>query len=185
MVRQLTSRVNALSMISSRGDFRTKLMVANGIVVSKICYLIQLWGGCEGYLLHTLQVLLNKAARVVTGFSCFTLTRKLLDTCGWLSVKQLVMYQTTIMVHKTFQTSKPLYLHSRLSNEHSYRTRQQTSGCIRMDHSFRYKGDIPRNSFRCRGANSYNSIPAEIRASLTMVTFKSKLRKWIKINISL
>ena len=185
MVRQLTSRVNALSMISSRGDFRTKLMVANGIVVSKICYLIQLWGGCEGYLLHTLQVLLNKAARVVTGFSCFTSTRKLLDTCGWLSVKQLVMYQTTIMVHKTFQTSKPLYLHSRLSNEHSYRTRQQTSGCIRMDHSFRYKGDIPRNSFRCRGANSYNSIPAEIRASLTMVTFKSKLRKWIKINISL
>ena len=73
--------------------------------------------------------------------------------------------------------AKPLYLQSRLSHEHSYKTSQWTSGCIRMDQSFRYKGDIPRNSFRCRGANSYNSIPAEIRASMTMVTFKSKLRK--------
>ena len=186
MVRQLTSRVNALSMITARGDFKTKLMVANGIVMSKVCYLIQLWGGCEGYLLHSLQVLLNKAARLVTGFSCFTSTKKLLDTCGWLSVKQLVMYQTTIMVHKTFLTSKPFYLHGRLSNEHScYRTRQQTSGCIRMDHSFRYKGELPRNSFRSRGANNYNSIPADIRASMTMDTFKSKLRKWIRNNISL
>ena len=38
MVRQLTSRVNGLSMITYKGDFSTKLMVANGIVMSKLCY---------------------------------------------------------------------------------------------------------------------------------------------------
>ena len=31
MVRQLTSRVNGLAMITSKADFNTKLMVANGI----------------------------------------------------------------------------------------------------------------------------------------------------------
>ena len=60
MVKQLNSRINALSMISTKGDFSTRLMTANGIIVSKICYLIQLWGGFEGYLIQTLQVLLNK-----------------------------------------------------------------------------------------------------------------------------
>ena len=90
MVRQLTSRVNGLAMIASKADFNTKLMVANGIVVSKVCYLIQLWGGTEGYLLNSLQVQLNRAARLVTGLSCFTSTKKLMDTCGWLTVKQLV-----------------------------------------------------------------------------------------------
>ena len=144
-----------------------------------------LGGGSEGYWLHTLQVLLNKAARLVTGFSCFTSTKRLMDACGWLSVKQLVMYQTTVMVHKTFQTRKPYYLHERLSIEHSYRTRQETSGCIRQDQSFRYKSDIPRKSFRCRGASYYNSIPADIRTSMNMSTFKSKLKKWTRLNISL
>ena len=42
MVRQLTSRINGLSMITSKADFSTKLMVANGLVMSKVCYLIQL-----------------------------------------------------------------------------------------------------------------------------------------------
>ena len=75
------------------------------------------WGGTEGYLLISLQVQLNRAARLVTGLSCFTSTKKLMDTCGWLTVKQRVMYQTTIIVHKTFMTNKPYYLHSRLDTE--------------------------------------------------------------------
>ena len=38
----LTRRVNGLAMISSRIDFRTKLMVANGFVMSKVCYLVHI-----------------------------------------------------------------------------------------------------------------------------------------------
>ena len=185
MVKQLNSRVNALSMISTKGDFSTRLMTANGIIVSKICYLIQLWGGCEGYLIHTLQVLLNKAARLVTRSIGFTSTRKLMAACRWLSVKQLVVYQSTAMVHKTFLSNKPYYMHNRLSTEFSYRTRQQTTGCIRLDQSFRSKGDLPKHSFRCRGTAYYNSIPAEIRASLTMTTFKTKLKRWTRTNIGI
>ena len=81
-IRQLNSRINGLSMVSSRADFSTRLMVANGIVISKICYLIQLWGGCEKYLIHSLQVQLNRAARSVTRLSCFTSTRHLIAVDG-------------------------------------------------------------------------------------------------------
>ena len=47
LVRQLTSRINGLLKVSSRAPFHTRLMVANGVFMSKLCYLIQLWGGCE------------------------------------------------------------------------------------------------------------------------------------------
>ena len=50
MINQLTSRINGLSMMAYRTSFATRLMVANGIVMSKLCYLIQFWGGCECYL---------------------------------------------------------------------------------------------------------------------------------------
>ena len=42
IIKQVTSRLNGLTLVSSRADFTTRLMVANCIVVSKICYLIQL-----------------------------------------------------------------------------------------------------------------------------------------------
>ena len=149
------------------GIFSTQLLTSISTSHLWDC-LIQLWGGCECFLLHTLQVLLNKAARLVTRSIGFTSTRKLMAACGWLSVKQLVVYQTTVMVHKTILFNKPYYMHSRLSMEFAYRTRQQTTGCIRLDESFGSKGDLPKHSFRCRGTYYYNSIPAEIRASLTM-----------------
>ena len=182
LIRQLTSRVNGLSIIASKADFTTKLMVANGLIISKICYLIQLWGGCEGYLLNALQIQMNKTARIVTGFSRFTSTRKLMRCCGWLTVKQLVVYQTTVMVHKTLLAKRPFYLHTRLTREFSHSTRQCTNRCIRIDESFRCKSDLPRNSFRHRGANNYNALPADVRTCRNMSTFKSKLKRWIMQN---
>ena len=183
MIRQLTSRVNGLSLITSRADFNTKLMVANGLVISKLSYLIQLWGGCEGYLLKMLQVQMNRAARYVTGYSGFTSTRRLMDKCGWLTVKQMIVFQTTLMVHKTLLTKQPFYLHSRFPTDQPYGTRQHSTGCIRLDQTFRCKGDLPRTGFRQRGAHGYNSLPAEIRTCKNLGTFRYKLRRWIRQNI--
>ena len=78
LVRQLTSRINGLLKVSSRAPFHTRLMVANGDFMSKLCYLIQLWGGCEKYLFRALQIIQNRAARAVTGKSWFTPVRRLL-----------------------------------------------------------------------------------------------------------
>ena len=184
-IRQLTSTVNGLCMVSSRADFNTKLMVANGIVMSKICYLIQLWGGCEGYLLHALQVLLNRAARAVTGMSGFTSTRRLMLSCGWLSVKQLVVYHSVTMIHKVMKTGTPTYMFNRLSAVHSYRTRQSSTGSIRQDETFRTSSTLPRTSFRWRGSLNYNRLPPSTRAISSFHTFKVKLRQWVQQNISL
>ena len=58
--KSLTSCVNALAKISSVASFKTRKMVANGIVISKLVYLIQWWGGCSDYLITYLQVLQNR-----------------------------------------------------------------------------------------------------------------------------
>ena len=89
---QLTSKVNGLLMVAARAPFSTRLSVANGIFMSKLCYLIQFWGGTDGYLLHALQVIQNRAARAVTRLSWFTPSRTLLNKCIWLRLKQLVVY---------------------------------------------------------------------------------------------
>ena len=159
LVRQLTSRINGLCLISSRVTFATRLMVANGVVISKLCYLIQLWGGAEAYLLKSLQVLQNRAARAVTGCNCFTSTRTLLKKCNWLSVQQLIFYQSVILAHKIVTSGSPLYLAQKMSTYHPYRTRQGSTGSIRFAENLTYKSTRAQNRFCYQTTIQYNSIP--------------------------
>ena len=152
-------------------------MVANGVFMSKLCYLIQLWGGCEKYLLRALQIIQNRAARAVTGKSWFTPVRRLLQECKWLSVNQLIFYQTVLQTHKVLLGSNPVYLKQRMSTSHPYHTRQAAGGSI-------WRGeDYTGKSFSSRGAQAYNTIPTYIRTCHTLPTFKHKLRQWVSTNI--
>ena len=183
LVRQLTSRINGLSIVCSRATFRTRLQVANGIFISKLCYLIQLWGGSAYYLLNALQILQNRAARAVTRKSWFTPVRRLLADCKWLSVKQLVFFHSVLTTHKIVTTGAPLYLHNVMSTSHPLPTRQAAAGEIRLAEGFSSNQGVLRDSFRYMGAHNYNSIPASIRSVKNMSTFKLKLKKWVATNI--
>ena len=183
IIKQLRSRVNGLSLISPRATFGTRLMVANGLVVSRICYLIQLWGGCDKYLLHPLQVLMNKAARIVTGYNRYTSTKRLMTKCKWFSIKQLIFYQTVSMAHKMKMNKLPLYMYRKFSSVYPYETRQADGGCIRLGTEFTSKMSLCHDSFRYRAVSNYNSIPSQIRLTSNMGTFKLKLKKWVISNI--
>jgi hypothetical protein len=52
LMKQLTSRIN-VEKIAKNATFNTRLMVANGVVMSKVMYLITAWGGAQQYLLNT------------------------------------------------------------------------------------------------------------------------------------
>ena len=126
---------------------------------------------------------MNKAARYVTGDRSFISTRKLLLKCNWLSVKQQVFYQTVVMTHKTKLTQSPHYLWEKTNTSYPYRTRQSTSGCIRMEDTFVCSSTLTQKGFKFRGATGYNMIPAALRSQHKMSTFKTKLKRWVSSNI--
>ena len=71
MIKQLTSRINGLKKISSNATFNTRLMVANGVVMSKLVYLITVWGGSTSVSTESLQVQQLTVARTVWGYNSF------------------------------------------------------------------------------------------------------------------
>ena len=185
VVKQLTSRLNGLVKGAARASFSTRKMVANGIFISKLCYLIQLWGGAEGYLLQALQVLQNKAARAVTHQSWFTPTRILLARCNWLSVQQLVFCQTVLTIHKIVISGRPYYLHKKMISQYPYKTRQAVGGGVRFGENFTGTSGLIHDSFCYRGAVDYNRVPSFIRSARSLNTFKYKLKQWVSTNIPL
>ena len=97
----LLNKINGLRKICAEEDFKTRKLLANGIVNSNLVYMIQLYGQSSDYLIRILQVQQNKAARKVTRLDWGTSTNVLLNQIGWLSVKQLfVFHQGAPKFHK-------------------------------------------------------------------------------------
>ena len=185
LIKQLTTRLNGLRIIGGIASFKVRLMIANGIFLSKLIFQISLWGGADDYLLNSLQVIQNKAARFVTRRDKFTPVVELLRQCGWLSIRQLVFYHSVITIYKTLQTSFPKYIFSKLSMEFPYNTRLAQSESVRMGPDFQSKLEITEKSFMNRATVSFNKLSHEIRKIENLEYFKEKLRKWVLENCNI
>ena len=183
LVRSLTTRLNALKKICGYSCLKTRLMVANGIFLSKLIYLIPLWGGASGYLLKILQVIQNKATRYITKSSIFTPTNDLLKQCRWLSVSQLSAYHSLVLTHKTMLSQKPGYIFAKFGSQYPVNTRLAASKKIRIDGNFDADLSLSHDSFRWRASKLYNELPVHIRTETKMDRFKSNLKQWVSSNV--
>ena len=170
-------------MLGKVASFRTRKMVADGIFMSKLIYLIALWGGSAKYILTALQKAQNRAARVVTKLEWSTPTADLLSQCGWLSVHQLVVYHSVVLVFKIIRNESPRFLFSMFSAKYSYKTKQARTGQIK--HTRDLDLGITKDSFRWRASGAYNELPQEIRDIETLHMFKKAAKDWIKKHIPL
>ena len=191
-VSVLTSRLNALKIISSVASFNVRKIMANGIFMSSLIYVIQLWGGANKSLISLLQIQQNKAARFVTHLGHRTSVKILLQQCGWLSVRQLVIYHDCLFVYKVMQYSKPVYFQEKFQSHSqfepfeepvSFRTRLNCTGGIRMDG--KTKSDLNRQSFVHVSSQAWNSLPAQIRQAQKIDSFKRSLKEWIQQHIDI
>ena len=180
MLRILTSKVNALGKISKVANFKNRKMIASGLIISTLNYVIQVYGCCSDYLLTFLQVLQNKAARHVTRLPWRTSTSTLLNQCGWLSVRQLVRFHSLVLLYKIKTEKSPKYLYDQLSKEYP-NTRLSAGGALLGRKKVRT--GTAKRSFLPRTIEDWNGLPNQLRESPNLRVFKLKLKKWIKDNV--
>ena len=118
--------------------------------------------------------------------------------CGWLSVRQLLVYHSLVLLFRTVQMQIPLYLRIKVKagGDYSYRTRQAAicppgcsfgvshlsdSGSIRPGSYPRL--DITKQSWSSKSVEISNILPATLRLEKKLVNFKTRLKEWIKLNV--
>ena len=180
LIKALTTRLGALKIVGRVASFKNRKMIAEGLIMSKLSYLIPLWAGCESYLMLAVQRIQNKAARVVTRSNLSTAGH--LAQCGWLSVQQLAVYQTCVLVYKVLEQKSPQYLYSMFSMNYTMDTRQAARLDIRPDRKIP-ELDLTMAGFRWRAAKEWNKVPKDIRQSQSIKLFKTSLWRWIIKNI--
>ena len=136
-------------------------------------YCVSLFGGCEENDLNDLQVLQNRAARLVTDSFARVPRKELFDNVGWMTVRQLIFYHTILTTFRIRQSGEPEYLNDLM-------TRDNNRGSIIVPNT---KLSLAKKSYCFRASVQWNCLPVEIRNIETKQRFKSELRKWILENV--
>ena len=191
LIKTLNKRIGALKQIRKVASFKAKLNIANGIVMSKILYLLPLYGGCPEYLLSAIQTKQTEAMRQVTGRRWvipgkqFVSTAELLKQCGWLSVRQLSFYTTVLSVHKTLVNETPEVIYEKLTSGRMYRTRGAGNISVKRTCVNEARLKVASTSYRWRGHQQHSSLPNNLKDESNLTVFKCRLKSWVRENVSI
>ena len=189
LIKTLNMRIGALKKIKKAASFKAKLNIANGIILSKILYLLPLYGGCPEYLLSAIQTKQTEAMRQVTGKRWvvpgrqYVSTADILKECGWLSVRQFSFYTTVLSVHKTIVHKVPQLLHEKLTSGSRYETRRTAMHKVERTRVDQARLKLASTSYRWRGHQQHSSIPENLKDERDLTVFKAGLKSWVRENV--
>ena len=166
---KLAQRLNGLNQIKNICSLSVRKLIAEGSFNSVLAYCLPLFGGMEKHQLQELQILQNKAARLVCRVPPRYNRKEVFKKLNWFTVNQLICYYTLIMVFKVRQSKSPEYLANILCLNSRYgriKTRKQTL-------------TLASNSFTHRGVQLWNKLPSTVRNEERIGPFKRLLRQWI------
>ena len=185
LLKTLNTRLKAIVKLRKVASFKTRVMVANGIFMSKLCYVITVWGGCEEYLMNGLQIVQNKVMRAVCKRGKRYPIKKMLKELNWLSVRQLAVFHSVMQVKKILDAKQPAYLYDRLvgGNRLRYARRLVPGGELRVGGKPRLS--LIESSWRWRAAQHWTELPRSLKATAKLSAFRANLRIWVKENVEI
>ena len=170
---KLKKRLVAVSCLKFVLPFHERKLVADGLINSVLAYCLPLFGGCNKNDVRDLQVLQNKAARIVCHAPPLASRHRMFDHLDWLSVRQMIDYHTLIAIYRIRSSGEPEYFAKMFNNVNR-------KGSIIVQNT---RLSLFQSSFRIRGASQWNCLPQNVRAAKKISQFKNGLRQWIKKNV--
>ena len=188
LLKSLNTRLNALKQIKKVTTFSQRLAIANGIFNIKVVFLISVWGGTEQHLLDNIQIVINKAMRVICKVGKSTRICDLQRMTGWMSIRQSVKYHSLMEARRILTSQQPAYLYKKLSTALQGRQHDTT----RHD-TTRHGGQLaaPRlalveSSWLHRVVADYRGLPRDIVGLPKIGTrdqvYRKKLKAWVTRN---
>ena len=148
--------------------------LANSLVSSKLDYCNSLYNGISQANLNKIQRIQNTLARVVTNTSKFEHITPILKKLHWLPIKQRIDYKLCLLTYKTLQIQQLTYLYNSLSfPSHSLSTRSSDSSVLSIPY---VRTSLGKRAFSVIALRLWNSLPPDTRNSLSVSTFRSKLK---------
>ena len=173
LLKKLQTRLNALERLKYCLPFHLKKTIVEGVFTSVLSYCLPVFAGCDQLDLEALQVMQNKAARIVTNLGIRTSRFEIFNQVGWMTVQQLSYYFTVLSTYRIREQQEPEYLFRIMGRDNRLEK-------IIVPNS---RLSLAMKSFCFRGSVQWNKLPEDIRKSPNICRFKSLLKDWIHQNV--
>jgi len=130
------------------------------------------------YQLRRLQSVMNAAARLVFSASRYDQIMPLLHRLHWLRAPQRISFKLAVLAFRCLRGLAPTYLSDSLRNVADLPGRQRLRSASSADYAvpqtrLQTVGD---RAFCFAAAKTWNNLPLEVTSSVTLSTFKQKLK---------
>ena len=168
LLAALRKQTGVIKFLSKNMNMKCRKVLAEGLVLSRIKYLLPLWGGTTDNLIRKVQVIVNNLARAVTGMGRRTSTVTLMTHCDWLTVKELVFYFTITEMWRNIHLRKPRYFSSKFKLDN-----------LGLTDNIVPRLRMTRHSYKWRAVQNWNSMSVELRTCKKLPVLKKKLKLWL------
>ena len=152
----------------------TKKKLYNALVLPILDYCSVVWQECRKDLQQKVERIQNYGMRLILAKPPRTPSAELRRQLKWLSLSERRELFRLVTVHRCLSQQAPRYLSESLMRN-SERQYQQTRGRDKL-YLRAVRSEIGRKSFSLKGAQAWNSLPAELRQVKTVETFKRHLK---------
>ena len=157
----------ALQQLGRMMPESSRKLLAEGLIMSKLSYVITQWGGATDNYILTVQRLQNKVMRWITRSGRRTKIKNLLEETGWMSIQEQIRMQSLTQMWKILRLSRPEIYTGRMNITDENYIITKVTRLQFTEHSYLY-----------RTSKDWNLLPDELRETMTLPTFKRNLRKW-------
>ena len=136
----MLSRVNRIKHLL---DSKTLIFLINAFVFSKLYYCSTVWSNTTKENIRKLQLVQNFACRIVLGLKKYDHITEGLKSLNWISVKDKLLLNDLVMVHKCLHGQMPNYLSDKLIKRSKIHDRNTK---IQIPHTNRNRNNTNRSN---------------------------------------
>ena len=202
LLKELSKRVGVLKRLRNFIPDKKFRQIVNGIYTSKQIYGLTVFGGIWGLPgsmmeqekrssmttkedMRKMQVLQNSVMRIMSRGRYDTPTSTLLESTNQLSIHQLVAYHSANQIYNIQRNQFPKYHYNRLFGAMGQGGDMETRSRMNIESRVDFRTSLARGSFFYQGSRVWNALPATIKTSRNIESFKKQTRAWTKTNISI
>jgi hypothetical protein len=183
--KSITKKLGMMNRTSKYVEENTREQIYKSFIQPSFDYADTIWHGCSKFLQHKLQVLQNRAARIIKQDFDYINSRghDLLKQLNLHNTIQRREYRIGTLMYKCVHGFVPQYLSDQITlvkDMHIHKTRQASGLNIYVRTA---KCDCLKRSFFHLGATIWNSLPDHIKQSQSVESFKTNYMKSVNCNV--
>ena len=163
-------------------DVDSMKKLVHNYIITRLDYCNSLYHKLPAYQLKKLQLVFNRAARLIAG-NCSerkNYPSRLLIDLHWLPIKARIVFKICVLTYTTLNTGKPAYLRNKLSK---FTTELGVSITYSHDphrlNEPRMNKEIGTRSFKYSAPRLFNSLPRSMKDSGNLNVFKKRLKTFL------